>query len=695
MPWLTTMKPTFQTEWLALPPKESHQILEKINLLTYDPTPDAKVKKQLKYMGGKLHRLRSGNYRIFYTFDNTYVSLLALRRRDDDTYDEDLDAEFLGGLDPTLETQTHQPNWDKLFGQPQAQETPLPEPITIELLTNLRIPEVCHARLLRVESREKLFDCPGIPDQVILKLDEYLFERPLVEVLQQPDFLTGNLDNLLKFKEGDLLGFLLKLNPEQERFVTWGMNATGPTLVKGGPGTGKSTVALYRVRTLIQTLKANGIAEPKVLFTTYTNALIAFSRQLLTSLLGDDIQHVNVDTVDSIIYALVCREAGEPKLADANQLKILIQQARELAVLNLEGNLLQQHAQKQILENLTPDYLLEEMGRVIEGRGLESLEDYQATPRAGRTVALNKVQRQAIWTLRCSFYQLLEQAGLETWEQLRSRAVKLLQNLETPILFDAVVIDEAQDLDPNALRFLTLLCRAPNRLFVTADANQSIYSSGFRWTDIHADLRFNGRTGVLRTNHRTTREVNEAALHYLADGSLDQEIPQHQYIHNGPQPAVRAISNRGDEADLLVRFCKVASREFRLGINACAILVPSERAGRKLAEQLNYRDLPSTYMTSKDLDLNCAGVKILTLQSAKGLEFPIVAIAGFLESTFPTIAKGTPETELDEIFYRARRTLFVGMTRAMRALLLLVPDKNTSPVLQNFAPHLWNLGTTA
>jgi hypothetical protein len=26
--WLTTMKPTFTNEWLALPPKEAHQVVE-------------------------------------------------------------------------------------------------------------------------------------------------------------------------------------------------------------------------------------------------------------------------------------------------------------------------------------------------------------------------------------------------------------------------------------------------------------------------------------------------------------------------------------------------------------------------------------------------------------------------------------------------------------------------------------------
>ncbi len=42
--WLTTMKPNFQTQWLALSPKEAHQMLGTIALLTQDPTPYAKVK---------------------------------------------------------------------------------------------------------------------------------------------------------------------------------------------------------------------------------------------------------------------------------------------------------------------------------------------------------------------------------------------------------------------------------------------------------------------------------------------------------------------------------------------------------------------------------------------------------------------------------------------------------------------------
>lgn len=39
--WLTTMKPSFQIAWLALSPKETHQVLKKITLLSKDSSPDS------------------------------------------------------------------------------------------------------------------------------------------------------------------------------------------------------------------------------------------------------------------------------------------------------------------------------------------------------------------------------------------------------------------------------------------------------------------------------------------------------------------------------------------------------------------------------------------------------------------------------------------------------------------------------
>ena len=307
--WLVTQKPDFFKALLALPPKEMHQVMEKVGMLTQDPTPDAKVKKQLKYMNGKLHRLRSGDYRIFYTFEQPYISILALRRRDDDTYDEDMDSEFLGGLDPQFDT-THavkvaQPDWERILAPKVPEKKPLPEPITNEILTKFSIPERYATRLLTLTTREDLMECPSVPDEYLILLDDYMFERPLVQVLQQPDYVLNDVQDLLRYKEGELLGFLLKLAPEQQKYVQWGMHATGPTLLKGGPGTGKSTIALYRVRALVQEMRKKGNDEFRILFTTYTNALVKSSEQLLKQLLGDDAQYVEVQTADKIIIQLL------------------------------------------------------------------------------------------------------------------------------------------------------------------------------------------------------------------------------------------------------------------------------------------------------------------------------------------------------------------------------------------------------
>lgn len=227
---------------------------------------------------------------------------------------------------------------------------------------------------------------------------------------------------------------------------------------------------------------------------------------------------------------------------------------------------------------------------------------------------------------------------------------------------------------------------------MTADANQSIYGSSFRWGDVHEDLKFAGRTGILRTNHRTTKEIDLAAHSYLTEGILDDEISERDWVHSGPQPAVRAVNNTDDEAALVQRFCQTAAREFRLGIGSCAVLVPTEKAGKRIAQQLTTGGLTAHYMSSRELDLNKQGVKVLTLKAAKGLEFPIVALAGFLDARFPTIPKGSSENASAEIQQRERRTVFVAMTRAMRALLVVVPAKNPSFLLQDFDKQLWNLG---
>lgn len=689
--WLITFKPTFLNELILLPPKELSQVQRKLGLLAEDPKPDAKTKKQLKYWGGKLHRLRSGDFRVFYTFEQPYISVLALRRRDDETYEDQLEAESLGGLDAKPPDQsTHSATWQRWLTPKDAPaKAGLPREINAELLDELRIPSEWHSALSAFKTEDDLLDSTAIPQAIRMRVLDALYERPLDDVSKQPDLVLQDPDDLWRYKEGELLGFLLKLNPEQEKLVAWGAKAKGPTLVKGGPGTGKSTVALYRVRVLLQQLRKAGTESPRILFTTYTRALTRVSEQLLESLLGSDSQCVDVRTADAICLELAKSTGKSFNFAGRQDLMRALKSA--IAATEFSGNALQKAAQQRTVDALSPSYLLEEILSVIEGRGLTTESEYQTTRRTGRLRPLGKTQRSAVWAVRKSFSKALTAQGKHTWQVARACAAEAAASREPA--YDAVLIDEAQDLEPVALRALVSLCKSPDALFVTADANQSIYGSAFRWTDVHEDLRFQGRTGQLRANHRSTREIGEAAQGYLEAGALeDDTTPEREYVNTGPIPAVRAVEDESAEVQLLAQFFRGAARELRLGLGACAVLCPFNDDAERIAAGLRKLAVDARVTGADNLDLASPGVKVITLKSAKGLEFPVVALSGFLSGKYPMLPHGGTQEEKQEALQVERRTMFVAMTRAMRALLVITPHNVTTPLLQGFSKDCWNLG---
>jgi DNA helicase-2/ATP-dependent DNA helicase PcrA len=85
-------------------------------------------------------------------------------------------------------------------------------------------------------------------------------------------------------------------------------------------------------------------------------------------------------------------------------------------------------------------------------------------------------------------------------------------------------------------------------------------------------------------------------------------------------------------------------------------------------------------------------VQMMTLHSAKGLEFPLVFIAGMEEKLFPHMMSMDEPDKLEE----ERRLAYVGITRAMKKLYLLFAEKRrlwgkeTYPAVSRFIKEIPN-----
>ncbi|RMF33383.1 MAG: hypothetical protein D6747_07025, partial [Chlorobiota bacterium] len=97
-------------------------------------------------------------------------------------------------------------------------------------------------------------------------------------------------------------------------------------------------------------------------------------------------------------------------------------------------------------------------------------------------------------------------------------------------------------------------------------------------------------------------------------------------------------------------------------ITQYAVQAAESNSDASLADYMQHVSL----LTSVDEAATGDAVQLMTLHAAKGLEFPVVIIAGLNEGLLPLVRATTTESDNAE----ERRLFYVGITRARKRLLL-------------------------
>lgn len=463
----------------------------------------------------------------------------------------------------------------------------------------------------------------------------------------------------------------LFLHPSQRRLVE--LDAAGPVLVTGGPGTGKTVVALHRLRAL---LRRRPPGEPRPLLLT------TFSR-VLCQQLDDGLRRL-------------CRD--EPALLDGVVVKTLSQVARDLCA---QAGVPSTPLFGEVLDAAWAEALaLDAVGRgrafyeaerrdVVWPQGIVDEAGYLTAKRVGRGARLDRGARIAIWRVLQRFDAGVVARGGDDATGLAARAIRALREGRVVSPYAGVVCDEVQDASLVDLRLLSLLGGAS--LFLVGDGHQRLYTKPVSLRAAGIEVR--GRSVRLRLNYRTTQGICRAAVAHM-DGvdidTLDVEAGEaradgadaeadvvvgYRSVRAGPLPERHVCADADAEADVVARVIRESSSSSSPSSSSSSpsppstlVLCRTRAALEGLRDRLRTRGLVVAVLGDGDSATSSLPTVVpavlATLHRAKGLEAPTVVLSAMQQVPQP-FRGGADDDEGRRLHERQERSLvYVGMTRA-------------------------------
>jgi superfamily I DNA/RNA helicase len=482
----------------------------------------------------------------------------------------------------------------------------------------------------------------------------------LATALVHPDtrrrFVTIRSDkDLTAILDAPLEKWRVFLHPSQEKLVA--KKFSGPTKVTGGAGTGKTVVAMHRAKHLASNVFPE--KPDRILFTTFTANLAQNVEQMLSTLCPDCMDRLEVVHLHAWAVRFLRDHGMTVEIASHD----IIEKCWEEAI--LEANDLAWDA----------GFLRQEWEQVVHANGIQTQDEYLRVPRTGRGQTVSRPQRARIWKVFEHYRSALANRNQHEWLDVIQTARRHVEEKKPKLPYRAVVVDESQDFHNEEWKLIRALVPAgANDLFLVGDAHQRIY--GRKVVLSRCGISTQGRSSTLRINYRTTEQIRAWAVAMLEgmavddlDGEADEE-KGYMSLLSGPKPESHRFATAEEEQEFLGKTFKELVKD-RPAEEICLVA----RTARLIKDdyQALLKSLGIEHVVlDKTKEGSRGGVRLATMHRVKGLEFPVMILAGVNSKVMPlriAAVEGDP-TAKKEHEDQERSLLFVAATRARDQLIV-------------------------
>jgi len=430
------------------------------------------------------------------------------------------------------------------------------------------------------------------------------------------------------------------LNDEQRAVLEHDFDASGPLLVLAGAGTGKTATLTRRLALELR----RGAAPDTVMALTFTRKAAAEMRERTARLLGRSTGLPDIRTFHSLGLRILSENGGE---------------GWRLAGWAREPDLLDDGAAATFRTRFWAERFRRDPSPAVPARSLDLLQSEFGVP---DRLAAARADHPHLAAWR-DWESAKRRAGVAEFSDLVAGALAALES-DAELLAtwrarsEILLADEYQDTDRTQYRLVGLLAGDSPRLLAVGDDDQSIY--GFRGADVRNVLdwtrdRPDGRILSLVRNYRCLAPILEVSNRLFPDKPerFRKVLVAARSGEGGARPVWRRCRDGVEEGRWLAAQIGARLREGLPSRDAC-VLFRANRDEAALREGL--RELPQSDDGEGD------GVRFLTIHAAKGLEWPLVAVAGQDAAEAETLLPADVDEE--------RRLFYVACTRARDILLL-------------------------